>query len=107
MLKVMFSLSVGALSVELLGGNYVVNAENHDGCLGGCLDFLGADAQGLDDVVVEHVLDAALIDVDACCGLALLVGAAQVQEDAKLIQARVLSEGAGDDFEGVSVCLNG
>src|SRR5438067_1423314 len=86
-------LAAAALrSFELLGGDDVVDAEDHGRDLRRALERLRLDAEGLDDVVAAHVLDLAGVEVDAGRLLALLVRAAEVDEDVDRVEPSVLGE---------------
>src|SRR3990172_7744625 len=73
------STRTGASAAAALGGDDVVDAQDHGCGLGRRADRLHAGAHGLDDIELLHVIDLAGVHVDSGALLALLVGRPEVQ----------------------------
>jgi hypothetical protein len=105
---------VNELDADLSNGvDDVVDFEDGPDRLRGKVDGRGGDEEGLDDVLVEDVGDAALAHVDTGHGLSLRVAVAELGHSRDRVEAGVLCQGVGDDLEGlgkgleaVGVCAN-
>ena len=79
----------------------VVDLEDWPHGLGGQVDGRDRDEEGLNDVLLEDVGDAALADVDSGVLLAERVAIAQLGDGGDGVQTGVLGQGVGDDLEGL------
>lgn len=87
----------------LHGGDHVINLQHHVDILGRLVDGAGAHQQRLDDSLLQHVADAALLHVDSRILLSRSMALSQLGHDADGVETRVLRERVGNDLQRLRV----